>query len=503
MTRPPLPSSRIVALRFASLVLLAMIAAAPILCPAAALAGSSITTPRNQHGAEPRSKKGAPAASAALSGEEKKLVEVVDKTTPAALALIERAVNVNSGTMNFDGVREVGKMFEVELRGLGFTTQWVDGAEWHRAGDLIAHRAPAAAAPAPRRPGIRDLNGGAADTTKMPHVLLIGHLDTVFEKDSPFQRFEKLTDSTARGPGVCDMKGGDVVMLTALQALKQTGVLDRMSVSVYLGGDEERAGEPLDLARRELKNLAMTADVAIGFEDGSGDPRTALIARRGASSWTLTTTGTSYHSSQIFRDDIGPGAIFEAARILETFRDSLQGQQYLTFSPGLIAGGTSATYDSVASRSTAFGKDNVIAENAVAHGDLRTLSIEQRERAKQTMRTIAAANLPHTTAKLVFDDGYPPLTPTDGNRRLLAMYDQASRDLGTGPVEAVDPMRAGAADVAFAAFHVGMAIDGVGLMGEGAHSPNETALLNTLPSQAKRMAVMLSRLADGWGKKAK
>jgi glutamate carboxypeptidase len=83
------------------------------------------------------------------------------------------------------------------------------------------------------------------------------------------------------------------------------------------------------------------------------------------------------------------------------------------------------------------------------------------------------------------------------------MYDQASRDLGTGPVEAVDPMRAGAADVAFAAFHIGMALDGVGLMGEGAHSPGETALLPTLASQSKRMAILLSRLANEWGKPKK
>ena len=499
MTRRPW-SNRIVCCATAFALALSLVALGS---PAPVQAASSITTPRSQHGSAPRSKKGAPPANSALSGSEQKLVETVDKTVPAALALLEKAVNVNSGTMNFEGVREVSKMFEVELQGMGFTTQWVDGAAWNRAGDLIAHRAPAVAEPAPRRPGIRDLHGTATDTSAIPHVLLIGHLDTVFEKDSPFQRYEKLTDSTARGPGVCDMKGGDVVMLTALQALKQAGVLDRMNVSVYLGGDEERAGEPIEAARRELKRLAETADVAIGFEDGSGDPRTALIARRGATSWTLTTTGTSYHSSQIFRDDVGAGAVFEASRILTVFRDSLQGRTYLTFSPGLIVGGTAVTYDSTGARGTAFGKDNVIADTAVVHGDLRTISVEQREAAKRTMRAIAAANLPRTTATLEFDDGYPPLTPTDGNRKLLAMYDKASRDLGTGPVEAVDPMRAGAADVAFAAFHVGMALDGVGLMGEGAHSPGETALLPTLASQSKRMAIMLSRLANEWGKAKK
>ena len=462
-----------------------------------AQAGASISAPRKQSASAPKEKKLAPTA---LSGDEKKLVEAVDKGLPAAFALLERAVNQNSGTMNFEGVREVGKMFEPELQKLGFTTEWSDGSSWNRAGNLIAKRAAARPEPARRRPGVRDIKGASQDTMAVPHVLLIGHLDTVFEKDSPFQRYEKLTDSTASGPGVCDMKGGDVVMLLALQALKSTGALDRMNVSVYLGGDEERAGLPLDLARRDLHQLAETADVAIGFEDGSGDPRTAVVARRGSSSWTLATGGTTYHSSQIFRDDVGAGAIFEAVRILETFRDSLQAQPNLTFSPGTILGGTEVAWDSVASRGTAFGKNNVVADSAIAHGDLRALAIDQRERVKQTMNAIVAAHLPRTRATLTFDEEYPPLSPTDGNRQMLSLYDQASRDLGFGPVEASDPMRAGAADVSFTAFHVGMAMDGVGLKGDGAHSPGETARLNTLQSQAKRAAVLLSRLGAEWGK---
>ena len=223
-----------------------------------------------------------------------------------------------------------------------------------------------------------------------------------------------------------------------------------------------------------------------------------MVARRGTTEWTLRVAGKPAHSSQIFRDDIGSGAMFEAARILTAFHDSLRGEPYLTFNPGLAVGGTAIGLDSSYARGTAAGKTNVIAESTVVVGDLRTLTPEQRERAKQTMRRLVAANLPHTSATLTFVDGYPPLARADGNLRLLALYDQASRDLDLGPVTAVDPMRAGAADISFTAGRVPMALDGIGLRGDGGHTADEIADLRTLPHQAKRAAVMLLRLAERW-----
>lgn len=481
---------------------------ASLLAPAAE--AKSISAPAGKPGKPVTHGKRAAAAATAgvsLSAAEKRVATAVDQGAPASLALLEAAVNVNSGTMNFEGVRQVASLFEPQLVALGFTTRWVDGAAWGRAGDLIARRIPgeasaaAAASPERGRPGVREVHAPKAATPRnLPKLLLIGHLDTVFEKSSPFQRFERSSDSTARGPGVCDMKGGDVVMLLALRALKQAGLLDRMAVTVYLGGDEEKEGRPHAVSRRDLREAAEWADVAIGFEDGPGDPRVAVVARRGASSWRLDVTGKPYHSGQIFREDVGPGAVFECARILEAFRDSLSTQAFLTFSPGVILGGTEVGYDSLANRGTAFGKTNVIAEHATVVGDLRSISPAQLESARATMQRIAAANLPHTSATLVFDDGYPPLTPSDGNRRLLAMYDKASRDLGLGGVGESDPSRAGAADVSFCDGLVDMALDGVGLMGDGGHTVDETANLRTLPTQAKRMAVALARLAEGWGK---
>jgi len=409
----------------------------------------------------------------AISPVERQLATYVDAHREEAKTLLKRLVDVNSGTMNFTGVAQVGAMLRGEFDALGFTTKWVDGAPFHRSGHLIAER---------------------KGKGQAPRVILIGHLDTVFEQDSPFQQYRMLDDSTASGPGVCDMKGGDVVILQALRALAAAKALDRVNVTVVMTGDEEDAGDPTSLARQALVDAARGADAALGFENADNDPHTAPISRRGTTAWTLRVTGKPAHSSQIFRDSIGSGAIYEAARILNAFRERMSNEAYLTFNPGTILGGTAVEFDPVQARGTAFGKTNVIARSVVVSGDLRTLSPEQLERAKAAMRAVVADSLPHTTAELTFEDGSPPMAPTDGNRRLLSLYDRASRDLGLGPVAATDPSRAGAADVSFVAGLVGMAMDGLGPKGRGEHTADEAIDLPTLAMQAKRAAVLLYRL---------
>ncbi len=409
-----------------------------------------------------------------LSPAEQRIVTAVDAGVPAATALLERLVNINSGTLNFPGVRAVADALAPEFRRLGFSTRFVDGAPWERAGHLIAERLG---------------NGNGV------HLLLIGHLDTVFEKDSPFQRFERVGGDSARGPGVIDMKGGDVVMLLALQALEQAGVLDRIQVTAVFTGDEEDSGSPIEKARADLVAAADEADYALGFENGPEAPNVAVIARRGSSGWTLRTSGVPSHSSQVFSTSVGSGAIYEVARILTAFHDSLSHDPPLTFNPGVIVGGTTVSFDPVENRGTAFGKTNVVAESAYVTGDLRAITPEQLARAKATMQRLVARHYPRTGAELTISDGYPPFAPTDGNRELLRMLDQASRDAGLPPVGPVDPARAGAADISFVAGRVLAGLDGLGLKGRADHTVNETADLRQLGIQAKRAAILMIRLA--------
>lgn len=411
-------------------------------------------------------------ACAELDSVEQRIVAAVNAELPADVALLEKVININSGTMNFAGVKQVGEEFDKAFTELGFDTKWVEGERFNRAGHLVASHG-----------------------DKGVKVLMIGHLDTVFAPDSPFQRYEPLDGNRVRGPGITDMKGGDVVIISALRALKAAGVLDELSIRVVLMGDEENRGEPMDIANAALIEAAEWADVAIGFEDGDGNPETIVVSRRGSTSWQLKVTGTPAHSSQVFQPEVGYGAIYETARILDGFRTALSAEPNLTFNPGVIVGGTDTVLDADTSAGTAFGKENVVARSVLVNGDIRALSPEQLVDAKARMQEIVSAHLAGTDATLEFSDSYPPLAPSEGNYRLLGMYDGVSQDLGFGPVAAVDPRKAGAADISFTSGLVEMAIDGAGLMGWGGHTEDEIADMNTLPQQSQRMAVLLYRLA--------
>jgi glutamate carboxypeptidase len=415
------------------------------------------------------------AAALQVSPEEAAVARSIDARADEAIALLERIVNINSGTMNFEGVREVGRVLAAELEGIGFDVELTDGSAYGRAGHLIARNKPA------------DATG--------PHLLLIGHLDTVFEPESPFQTFTMTSDTTATGPGVVDMKGGDVVIVEAMRALREAGELDNLRITIVMTGDEEASGRPLDLSKAALIEAAVAADIAIAFENGDSNPRTAVVARRGSTGWRLDVTGTPAHSSQLFQPEVGSGAIYETARILTEWHRALAGEPNLTFNPGVIVGGTAVEYDAAESAGTAFGKSNVVAESAAVTGDLRSISIEQLERARARMAFIAGQNLPGTSATVTFDEGYPPLAPTGGNYRMLDLFDQVSRDLGFGPVTAVNPRNAGAADVSFTAGLVDLAIDGLGPGGGNDHTVDEWIILPTLAMQTRRAAVMIMRLA--------
>ncbi len=416
-----------------------------------------------------------------LSNDERKMALYLDAHAEEGIALLERVVNINSGTMNHEGVREVGAIFRTELEALGFEVQWLDfPPEMNRAGQLFA-----------RRPG----RGSG------PKILMIGHLDTVFEKDSPFQQFER-TGNAATGPGAADMKSGDVVILYTLKALDHARILDNMSVVVALTGEEESPGMPLSISREALIDAGNWSDLALGFEGGvrNNGKDFATVARRSSTDWTLEVLGQMGHSSRIFSPEYGAGAIFEAARILNAFYEEVRGEEYLTFNAGAFLGGTDVAYDAEQTRGSAFGKTNVVPQKVVVHGGIRTISQEQLERARDKMRDIVARGLPATSATISFTDGYPPMTPREGNYALLEKLSNASQDLGYGPLEALDPGLRGAADISFVAPYTD-GLSGMGSIGSGAHSPDENVDLQSITTAAKRAAVLMYRLSlEEWSR---
>ncbi len=408
---------------------------------------------------------------------ERQIVQHLDARLDESTVLLKQLVNINSGTMNFTGVKQVGMLLKHQYDALGFTTQWLDGAEFDRAGHLVA-----------THESISHPNAAK--------ILLIGHLDTVFAKDDDFQTITELANNRIAGPGITDMKGGDVIMLAALQALQKQGLLQQLNIKVVMTGDEESSGRPLSLSKQAIIDAAIWADIALGFEDGDSNIATAVTSRRGSVNWTLTVKGKPAHSSQIFTDENGDGAIFEAARILNEFRVQLRHEKLLTFNPGLIAGGTRVTQQGDKSNYGVFGKTNVIAKDTLVKGGIRAVSPEQLEQAKAMMQTIVSQNLRHTSAILEFQPGYPPMAQTPANLNLLALYSRVSEDLGYGIITAVDPRNAGAADISFAASHVDMSLDGLGLMGSGGHTKDEVADMSSLAKNMKKAAILIYRLSQ-------
>lgn len=412
-------------------------------------------------------------ADAQLNSVEKKVVAYIDEHLPEAIELLKKATDINSGTLNVEGVKKVGDIFGKELEKAGFKTTWVTLPDsLRRAGHLVATRT----------------------GNKGKKIFIIGHLDTVFEPDMPANPFRMLNDSTATGQGVTDMKGGDVIAILALQALNQFGLLEGSDITVYFTGDEERAGHPVEVSRADFIERAKRCDVALGFEGATGTNIVAT-ARRGASSWLLEVFGKQAHSSGIFSESGGYGAIYEAARIINEFRTSLSTEKYLTFNPGMIAGGAEVNYYENKASADVIGKDNIITPAAIVHGDLRFLTAAQKENARTKMKSIVANHLPGTKAKITFYDGIPSMAPTEGNNRLLSLINQISTDLGMGQTKAGDPGARGAGDISYVAEFLDC-IDGLGSIGGGAHAPGETIHLKTIPFLSKRAAMIINRLVQ-------
>jgi glutamate carboxypeptidase len=407
----------------------------------------------------------APPALAQLSPPEERLLASVDARREAAIALLARTVDAPSATENHAGVRAVAEIYAAELASLGFETRWVDQAEVARAGHLVAERR----------------------GTRGKRLLLIGHLDTVLQGE----RFRR-DDERAYGSGISDMKGGNLIAVEALRALHAAGALRDRQVIVVLTGDEEDTGQPYEKSRAALREAAARSDVALAFE--GYEPGTAVVGRRGFSSWRVEVAGSQGHSSQIFGDERGSGAIFEAARILAAFHQTLR-EPYLTFNPSVILGGTDVRYEAGAFGGQASGKTNVVPRAAVVEGDLRFLTRAQLDAAREKMKLIVAASLPRTSATISFTDGMPSMEPSAENRALLATIDAASQAMGAGPLAAHDPSQRGAGDVSFVSPPLA-ALDGLGALGRQEHAPGESVELQALPLLAKRAALLMYRLLN-------
>ena len=398
-----------------------------------------------------------------ISPAEQKVVDYIDAHKDEAITLLERVVNIQSPTENLAGVRQVGAVFQTEFESIGFKARWIEmPAAMKRAGHLVAEK----------------------EGTKGKRILALGHIDTVLTGEK-FRR----AGNKAFGTGSSDMKAGDVVLFLALKALHETGALKDTRVIVMLTGDEEDSGDPVEISRGDMISLAKRSDLALSFENGGSN--IATVARRGISDWELEVTARTGHSSQIFKSSMGNGAVFEAARILNKFYETIRGPEYLTFNASVISGGTEVEVKD--QDLTTRGKTNVVAAKVIVRGDLRFISLQQRDAARAKMREIVSQSLPGAAAKITFADGIPPMPPTEGNYQLLRELDRVSQDLGYEKIGALGPGERGAGDIAYVT-HLIPGLDGLGATGGGAHARGEYTDIDTLPRQIKRAALLIYRL---------
>lgn len=307
-----------------------------------------------------------------ISADEQKILNYIDANTENAVSLLEKTVNIESPTEDLAGVKNVGMVYKKEFDSIGFTTKWIEmPAEMKRAGHLVAE----------------------TKGTKGKRLLLLGHIDTVLRGEK-FRR----EGNIAYGTGSSDMKVGNLVIFYALKALHSIGALKDTQIIIMLTGDEENSGDPVEISRGDMISLAKRSDLALSFENGGSN--IATVARRGASSWVLEVTAKTGHSSQIFKDSMGNGSIFEASRILTEFYNTLRSEKYLTFNPSLFSGGTElqVTDQSI----SATGKTNVVPARTIVRGDLRFISEEQKEMARAKMREIVAKVFRELPLKLSF-----------------------------------------------------------------------------------------------------
>ncbi len=397
-------------------------------------------------------------------------MQYVNEQASNQLQLLEKLVNINSGTTNPEGVQKVGDLLIPQFEALGFTTRWQPLPQnMHHAGSLIAELQ--------SKPG--------------PSILLIGHLDTVFPHDSHFQHFSLTSDGKwATGPGVIDDKGGLVTILYALKALKQVGALKQANIIVVITGDEEFAAKPTEISRKALVNAAQKSTIALGFEFALS-PNELVIGRRGLSEWILRSSGQAQHSSTVFGPQSGFGAIYEQARVLNEIQRALSSTPGLTINPGLQLGGQTLQENAEQENGTVSGKKTIIAAQAMTRGDLRYLTNQQRDKAQQNMIAIANYALAGARSSFEFHSIIPVMEPSEANQTLLTEFNAISKSLQGPTLQAIPPEQRGGADISYVADVVAANLDGLGPWGHGAHSEQETLEVASLSIATQRATLFL------------
>jgi len=371
---------------------------------------------------------------------------------PGYLADLERLVNIDCGSYTPDGVNRVADFVDERLTAIGAQVARTDGG----------------AAPDGRLLG--DLMVGRLDGTG-PRLLLIGHMDTVFEPGTAAERPFRIEGETARGPGVADMKGGLLAGLYALSALDLAGL--RPAVTFVANPDEE-IGSPF--SGPVIRALAAEHDAALVLEcaRANGD---LVSARKGIAGLEIAISGRAAHAG--VEPEKGRSAILAAARMVEALHGLNGRWPSVTCNVGTIEGGT---------------RPNVVPDRCRLQVDLRAATAAEFADAEQALREIAVT--PHvadTSAELRVTASHPPMEKSPATGRLVDLAQAIAGELGFAVRDAAT---GGASDANTTASAGLPTLDGLGPIGGDDHGPAEWLDLASVVPRTSLLAGLMLRIDE-------
>jgi len=377
------------------------------------------------------------------------ILAAVEACKPGARVLLEQVVGIDSGSDDADGLVKVGAIFSARLRELGATVREIPSVS----------------------PGVGNNIVASLKGTGPGRILLIAHIDTVFDRGTVAKRPPRWEGERYFGPGAADDKGGGVTAICALRALQSTGFRDFARIDLLLNASEESGS----LGSRDLiRALARDADVTINLERGTPTDK-AIVGRKGRALLTIEFAGRAAHSG--VEPQNGRNAALEAAHAALELSKLGDAARETTVVVTVLNGG---------------GKINVVPDQAVINADVRAYSLSEFDRVRQGAQRIAASpTISGVTIASKLEMDFPPWPRAESTDQLLARANRLYGEIGK---TLTGISVGGSADVAFAAESGKPAIDGIAMEGAGAHGPDEYADFATLTPRAYLLARMLMDL---------
>jgi glutamate carboxypeptidase len=378
-----------------------------------------------------------------------------------AIEQLEQLVNQDSGSWSPAGVNQVADLVTARLLADGWTVE----RRPHRPpagepllGDLVIGR---------RQGGLPPERGGR-------RLLLLAHMDTVFDDGEAAARPFRVADGRAYGPGVTDDKAGLLAGVEAVAALCDDAGFDQFAEITLVCSPDEEIGSPF--SKTIIQDLAAHHDVGVGLEAArtNGD---LVSARKGMAVLEIEISGRAVHAG--VRPGQGASAVLEAALKTVALHELNRRWQGVTCNVGLLHGGT---------------RPNVVAARALLQVDLRATAAAAFEEAMAAAEAIvASSSVPGTTATLRVLHQHPPMECTPSVAALVLEAQQVARQLG---FEVGHTATGGAGDANTTSAAGLPTIDGLAPVGGEAHGPTEWLDLSSVVPRTALLAGLLARLGS-------